>query len=75
MLYSFWLGMAKSVLSKFDLFLGALVGELGFGESDEMRAALAPATGATIGRLLGTLAKIPIAITVWLALSIAAFWM
>ena len=32
------------------------------------------AIGATIGRIGGTVAKLALAIAIWLALSVAAFW-
>lgn len=59
-------------------FVGALLAERSHkpeqrGEkvlSDDLKAA----TGATVGRLLGTLAKTAIAVTIWIALSVAAFW-
>ena len=54
-------------------FAGAILGEMTAPETT-IRSTLKPATGATIGRILGTLSKIPIAILVWLALSVAAFW-
>jgi hypothetical protein len=53
-------------------FLGAVVGELGT-PGTELRATLRPATSASIGRILGTLSKLPIAVAVWVALSVAAF--
>jgi len=55
-------------------FVGAIVGEL--GKQGEVRLAdtYRPAMGATIGRVLGTLSKMPIAIAVWIMLSIGAFW-
>lgn len=56
-------------------FAGAVLGEISSWNRDELHRAVGPALGATVGRLLGTLAKIPIAITVWLSLSISAFWM
>ena len=42
----------------------------GAGWGPDLRAA----SGATVGRLLGTLGKLAMGIAVWLALSVAAFW-
>ncbi|MCA9297169.1 MAG: DUF456 domain-containing protein [Phycisphaerales bacterium] len=53
-------------------FIGASVGELSH-EERTIRQTLKPATGATIGRLLGTLAKLPIAFAIWLVLVISMF--
>ena len=55
-------------------FIGAVVGELGHHETNSVRETIKPATGATIGKVLGTLSKLPIAVAVWAALSIAALW-
>jgi uncharacterized protein YqgC (DUF456 family) len=54
-------------------FLGAIVGEL-MGGKQEVQDAIAPATGATIGRILGTLAKVPIVTAIWASLAVSAFW-
>ena len=54
-------------------FLGAMAGELTLPDQD-WRGTLRPATGATVGRVLGTLSKIPIAVAMWIALVVAAFW-
>jgi len=54
-------------------FAGAVAGELSHSGS-ELRNTFKPAAGATLGRILGTLAKLPIAAGIWLSLSIAAFW-
>lgn len=54
-------------------FAGAVAGELTLPGA-QVRSSLKPATGATVGRVLGTLSKIPIALLVWLALSFAAFY-
>lgn len=56
-------------------FGGALVGELTHPEAKRLRESLGPATGATVGRVLGTLAKLPLALTVWVILCVAAFWL
>jgi len=53
-------------------FIGAIVGELLYPEK-RFAQTIRPATGASIGRLLGTLAKVPVAFAVWLILVIAAF--
>ena len=53
-------------------FAGALIGELSHPDK-EIGEAVRPATAATVGRILGTLSKLPIAIAVWIALTIAAF--
>ncbi len=53
-------------------FVGAMVAEFTVPERS-LAGTLKPATGATLGRVLGTLAKIPIALLVWLALTAAAF--
>jgi len=54
-------------------FLGAILGEIS-NEDVLVRDALKPAAGASIGRILGTLSKMPVAMAVWLLLSVAAFW-
>lgn len=51
---------------------GAIIGELARGDRT-LQDAARPALGAVIGRLLGTLAKLPVAIAVWIVLAIAAF--
>lgn len=53
-------------------FAGALIGEMSH-EGKQWGETIRPATGATIGRVLGTLAKMPIAVAVWVMLSIAVF--
>jgi uncharacterized protein YqgC (DUF456 family) len=53
-------------------FAGAIIAEM-TTDGATVRGSLKPATGATIGRILGTLAKMPIAIAVWLGLTAAAF--
>lgn len=52
-------------------FLGAMLGETSAGRSVEH--SMRPATGAAIGRVLGTLGKIPFAVAVWGVLAAAAF--
>jgi uncharacterized protein YqgC (DUF456 family) len=46
-------------------FVGAIVGELSTRTPPPLRGTLKPATGATIGRILGTLAKVPAAAAAW----------
>ena len=53
---------------------GAIIGELSNANDVKLKDTLKPAAGAVIGRVLGTLAKLPCSIAVWLTLSIAAFW-
>lgn len=55
-------------------FIGAVFGELLSDEHATIRGSVKPATGATIGRLLGTLSKVPIAIGITIALAATAFW-
>ena len=50
---------------------GAMVGELS-RDGVRLRDTAKPATGAAIGKVLGTIAKIPCAVVVWLVLAIAA---
>jgi uncharacterized protein YqgC (DUF456 family) len=54
-------------------FVGAIVGELTAPQTT-IGGSMRPAWGATVGRVVGTVAKLAIAITVWLSLSISAFW-
>lgn len=53
--------------------LGAMAGEVS-AKGGTITGALRPAQGAAIGRLVGTVAKLPCAIAVWLLLTVAAFW-
>ena len=46
-------------------FVGAIAGELATRTPPPLRGTLRPATGATIGRILGTLAKVPAAAAAW----------
>ena len=39
-----------------------------------MNAALRPALWAALGRLLGTTGKVALALVIWLAFSVSAFW-
>ncbi|HMN95547.1 MAG TPA: DUF456 domain-containing protein [Phycisphaerales bacterium] len=52
---------------------GAMFGELS-AQGGSFRGSLRPAQGAAIGRLLGTIAKLPCAALVWVILVVAAFW-
>jgi len=45
-------------------FLGALVGELG-SSTTPYHEAVGPATGATVGKILGILSKFPLALAIW----------
>lgn len=51
---------------------GAVIGELSTREKTLAETAK-PALGAVIGRVLGTLAKLPLGLVVWVTLAIAAF--
>jgi len=51
---------------------GAVIGEMWDG-SATLRDSAKPAFGAVLGRVLGTLSKLPIAIGVWVLLAVAAF--
>ncbi len=55
-------------------FIGALVGEVTGEQPKTVTGSMKPALGATIGRVVGTVGKMGVAIVVWLALSVAAFW-
>lgn len=55
-------------------FAGAVIGEISGEKAKTVGGSLKPATGATIGRVLGTVGKMAIAIAVWITLSVAAFW-
>jgi uncharacterized protein YqgC (DUF456 family) len=50
-------------------FLGALIGEMGRSHAP-YQDAFKPAAGATLGRILGILSKFPIAMSVWIILSV-----
>jgi hypothetical protein len=54
-------------------FVGALIGELS-AERRTLGTSMKPAIAATIGRVIGTTSKIGIAMAMWGALSVAAFW-
>jgi uncharacterized protein len=55
-------------------FIGAVIGEVSGAQPKSVRGSMKPAIGATIGRVFGTVGKMAVAIVVWLALSVAAFW-
>jgi uncharacterized protein YqgC (DUF456 family) len=55
-------------------FVGAVVGELSEEKARSLQSSIKPATGAAIGRVVGSMSKAGIAMVVWLALSVAAFW-
>lgn len=55
-------------------FVGAVLGEITGKQPKTVRGSVKPAIGATIGRVIGTFSKIGIAMAVWIALSVAAFW-
>jgi uncharacterized protein YqgC (DUF456 family) len=54
-------------------FTGAIVGEVTGATPMTVRGSMRPAVGASIGRVVGTLGKLGIAIVVWLVLSVGAF--
>ena len=56
-------------------FAGAVVAERSAARPPDATATLKAAGGATVGRLLGTLGKTMGAISVWLVLTIGAFWL
>jgi uncharacterized protein YqgC (DUF456 family) len=55
-------------------FAGAVIAERSHEEPPDTQSTLKAAGGATVGRLLGTVGKAMIAATVWVVLSIGAFW-
>ncbi|MBL9141720.1 MAG: DUF456 family protein [Phycisphaerae bacterium] len=52
--------------------LGAFVGELSYGDRTAGQATM-PAVGAAVGRVAGVMAKLVLAVTIWVMLSIDAF--
>ena len=52
--------------------LGAIVGEMTAAEDIQLKDTIKPAAGAVIGRILGTLAKVPCALIAWVVLCAAA---
>ena len=55
-------------------FVGAAIAERSAQAPPDAQSTLKAAGGATAGRLLGTLSKTMIAATVWVVLSVGAFW-
>ena len=55
-------------------FLGAFIGETTGPEARDRKAAVKPAFTATIGRIIGLVAKIGMAVTVWLGVSVSAIY-
>jgi uncharacterized protein YqgC (DUF456 family) len=55
-------------------FLGAVAGEITGQEPSSLPGSIKPATGATVGRVLGSMSKLGIALAMWMVLSVAAFW-
>ena len=55
-------------------FVGAFVGETTGPNPSDSKDAVKPALTATIGRVVGLVAKFGFAMTVWLSLSVAAFY-
>lgn len=53
-------------------FIGAIVGELS-AQGATISGSIKPATGATIARILATVAKVGVAVVMWIALSVSAF--
>ena len=53
-------------------FVGAVIGEMS-REQATVGGSMRPAWGATLGRVVGTVSKLAIAIGVWMALAIGAF--
>ena len=54
-------------------FVGAIVGEM-TAEDASVKGSMRPAFGATVGRVVGTAAKLGIAIAVWSSLTFSAYW-
>jgi uncharacterized protein YqgC (DUF456 family) len=55
-------------------FAGAVIAERSREEPPDAQSTLKAAGGAALGRLLGTMGKAMIATTVWIVLSVSAFW-
>jgi len=53
--------------------IGAVAGELR-DPNKRLRDMIRPASGAALGRLLGTIGKLPCGVAAWIALVVAAFW-
>ena len=54
-------------------FVGAIAGEM-TAEDASVKGSMRPAFGATVGRVVGTAAKLGIAIAVWSSLTFSAYW-
>ena len=54
-------------------FAGAVIAETTGIEKKTYRDSIKPATGASVGRVLGTASKLPLAVAIWLTLTVAAF--
>jgi uncharacterized protein len=54
-------------------FAGAVVAEVTAREAMTVGGSMRPATGALIGRVLGTVGKMAIAVVMWLVLGVSAF--
>jgi hypothetical protein len=55
-------------------FLGAVAGETTGRRPSSLPGSIKPATAATVGRVLGSMSKLGIALAVWIVLGVAAFW-
>ena len=55
-------------------FLGAFIGETTGPEPRDSKSAVKPAFTATVGRILGLVAKIGLSVTVWLGVSVSAIY-
>ncbi len=53
--------------------LCAILGEIA-GGGRSLKSSLAPAAGAASGRLIGTIAKLPLALAAWVVLVFGALW-
>jgi uncharacterized protein YqgC (DUF456 family) len=54
-------------------FIGAVIGEIGVAQR-KVKESARPAFGASVGRVVGTMSKMGIAMALWIVLSVAAFW-
>jgi uncharacterized protein YqgC (DUF456 family) len=55
-------------------FVGAVMGEVTAEQAMTVRGSMRPAAGATVGRVMGTVAKVGVAMVVWVVLVVAALW-
>ncbi len=53
-------------------FIGAVIGEI-TAEGATIGGTLKPATGATIARIIATIAKVGVGVVIWIALGVSAF--